>query len=218
MTIDVYLTERELSTLEEGGFIKLSLPDGLEILIRKEMYEKQIGAVLTDASIFKDERGLYLSLTYEHAEFEGTKKKVIIPKVRLPIPTNHIPVIDFRTWSNDEQLCYLHLISGAGENFRLTIEPTDFTVKNTLGKEAELKNEVFVEILEEKKITVEEAEKTLREHFGCPVKIVKRSCENYKYSGLGMHEIPCQCCDKKSKWEWKKWNRLRYLAQVQLTN
>ena len=85
---------------------------------------------------------------------------------------NHIPVIEFRTWSNAEQFCYLHLISGADEDCRLTVEPTDFIVKNTLGEEVELKNEWFVEILEQKKITVEEAEKTLREHFGCPVQIV----------------------------------------------
>ena len=36
MKIDIRLTNQELSTLEEGGFIKLSLPDGLEILIRKD--------------------------------------------------------------------------------------------------------------------------------------------------------------------------------------
>lgn len=43
MTINIRLTNQELSTLEEGGFIKLRLPDGLEILIRKDIYWKKKG-------------------------------------------------------------------------------------------------------------------------------------------------------------------------------
>ena len=55
------------------------------------MYEKQIGAALTDASIFKDEKGLYLSLTYEHAEFEGTKKEGHNSKGKTPHPDEPYP-------------------------------------------------------------------------------------------------------------------------------
>lgn len=167
------------------------------------MYDYMIKANLKDASIFKDEEGLYLSLTYENAEFHGTKREVVIPKVRLPIPTNQLPIIESRSSFADGLLHSLHLISGIGEVFHLTMEPADFTVNNTLGEEVKLKNEVFVETLIEKKVTIEEAKKILNKHFGCPVQIVERTCGNCTYCGVRMNEVPCCYCDKKSRWEWK---------------
>lgn len=36
MTVDFHLTDRELDVLDQGGFLKIRLPDGLVIVFSKE--------------------------------------------------------------------------------------------------------------------------------------------------------------------------------------
>ena len=138
------------------------------------MFENRINAQLKDASIFRDEDGLYLSLIYKDAQFEGEKRDVYIPKVRLPIPVSCLPTIQFGSDGNEE-ICQMELDSKT-DWFHLDVEPCDgVIIKSTLGVEVDLSGKFVAEVRQEKVLSEEEALAALKEHFGCPVVVRSRS-------------------------------------------
>lgn len=166
------------------------------------MYENRINAQLKVASIFRDEDGLYLSLIYKDAQFEGEKRDVYIPKVRLPIPVSCLPTINFKESGMAVDHCFLELFGPDGI-FHLEAEPTDFHLRSALGVEVEAKDKFYAEVRQEKVLTEEEAMKALKEHFGCPVKIerTKKKCLNCKHHAHSICERPCKDCYGRSEWE-----------------
>ena len=166
------------------------------------MYEKRVPAELTDVSVYKDENGIFLSITYKNAEFDGERRDVYIPKVRLPIPVNCLPTINFEESGRVVDRCFLELFGPDG-TFHLEAEPTDFHLRTALGVEVEAKNKRYAEVRREKVLTEEEAMKALKEHFGCPVKIerTKKKCLNCQHRTRSIGEKPCKDCYEHSEWE-----------------
>lgn len=147
------------------------------------MYEKRIPAELTDVSVYKDEDGIFLSITYKNAEFDGERRDVYIPKVRLPIPMTCLPTIRFEESGMMRNHFYVEL-NGPICLIQLEAESTNFHLKSALEVEVEVKEKCYAEVRQEKIITKEEAGRILKQHFGCPVKIENRSQDCFEYSDL----------------------------------
>ena len=154
-------------------------------------------AKLENIQVHVNKDCVYLDLKYKDAKLEdGSKVKVHIPKIRLPIPTKVLPNLEEIYANADGCKWFLNLGTD-----KLEVIPSKVTTKNGLGKEVICNNVAYVVTNQEVTLTEDEVMKILEEKYGCPVDIIKKRCATCRHRDCYYDEFPCNKCNERHLWE-----------------